>query len=257
MAQFLGRRALVLVVVGTALLCGAALAQGGARHQIVLADESADPGSRVPGGAGGRGSVQLFGDGAALIRVASLALLVGRAVPAGVAPPDLMLLPPGASLQASHNDPRLGAASALPVGAAFARPDKTPVISGDEQALATVPASAEHGRHYPLRSWDALQLSKGRLRLRLTAMPDPRGGAGPGGYLLDLVRGGASYRIYVSAPMADAELDAIPQRLPGADMVLLQRDGRAQLALVRHRADGAAWLEPLAASRGAFALFRR
>lgn len=250
MAQFQGGRALVLLV-GTALLCGAALAQDGPRHQIVLADD----GARVP--AGLRGSVQLFDDGAALIRVASLALLVGRAVPAGVAPPDLMLLPPGASLLASQDEPAPGATSPLPVGAAFARPDKAPAISGAEQALATVPASAAYGRRYPLRSWDALHLSKGRLRLRLTAMPDPRGGAGPGGYLLDLVRGGASYRIYVSAPVAAAELDAIPQRLPGADMVLLQREGRAQLALVRHRADGAAWLEPQAASRRAFALFRR
>lgn len=267
MTQFQGGRTLVLLA-GMALLCGAALAQGGPRHQIVLAD-GAEPGGRAHGGAGARGSVQLLGGGAALIRVASLALLVGRAVPAGMAPPDLLLLPageappelkqlpPGAAQLAARDEPPSGAAVALPVGAAIARANAAPAISGAEVALAALPASAPYGRRYPLQSWEALHLSKGRLRLRLTAMPDPRGGAAPGGFLLDLMRGGASYRIYVSAPVADADRDAIARRLPGADMVLLQREGVARLALVRRRGDGAPWLEPLAGSRSAFALFRR
>lgn len=89
--------------------------------------------------------------------------------------------------------------------------------------LAATPQ--EEGRTpplYALQLWQALHLHKGKIRLRVTALPDQPGSEQVGGFMLDMGNGRTSYRLYVSCSMlAAGAAQALAQRLPGADLALL------------------------------------
>lgn len=70
--------------------------------------------------------------------------------------------------------------------------------------------------------WSAFELVKGRVRLRMTALPGPDEVPA---LLLDF--GEADYRIVILAAAIDRlAYPALAQRFPGADLALLLQDGR-------------------------------
>jgi len=91
--------------------------------------------------------------------------------------------------------------------------------------VSEVSEGAAQARRHGLQLWDALHVIKGGVRLRMTALPG-RGDGAPG-MLLDFTqkeagKRGPSYRIYVSGePFAPGDIEDIPRRYPGADLVLL------------------------------------
>ncbi|WP_144241403.1 MBL fold metallo-hydrolase [Janthinobacterium agaricidamnosum] len=89
---------------------------------------------------------------------------------------------------------------------------------------------------FPLKTWDAIHVSKGAARLRLTAMP---GRAAPGGpdsisSMLDFgTQQTGTYRIFIIGDAAEhGDIEQIPQRFPGADLALLHLNGARLLGVV-------------------------
>lgn len=234
-----GGRALGTVLL-LALVCRLGMAQVGPRYALEL------PAAGL--GAALAGQLRLPGQGLALIDYQGLRILTlaadAAAYSADAAPgwpaADLVLLTPATQSRYGGLAPLAGV-GALPV-----------IVS--EPALhmagAVLPANSS-ARLYPLQVWDALQLRKGKVRLRVTAMAGQPGSAELGGFLLDFGQGRAAYRIYVScAPLEAAELAALAVRLPGADLALLP-EGVAPRLLALGRGGPA---QPVLAEAGGYRL---
>ncbi|MYM40444.1 hypothetical protein GTP27_14030 [Pseudoduganella sp. CY13W] len=221
MAQAYGWRALgvlALLVFG----CRLGVAQVGPRY--VLALDSAPLRSAPPPA----GQVQLAGKGLALISFQGLRILaLGADAEAYSAEAmaqwpqaDLLVLTPAASGRYEGFAP-LSARGGLPV-----------IVVADERAPAV--AAAPLPALYPMQLWDALHLNKGPVRLRVTALPGGAGSSELAGFMLDMGNGRASYRLYVSClPLAQSDAQALGQRLPGADLVLLPHGQTPQLLALR------------------------
>lgn len=210
-----GLRAVVVLLL-LALGCKVGLAQIGPRYVLELATgaHAAAAPAQQPG------SLRQLDGGLALIRFQGLTILTMGADAAAFSADaarqwpaaDLLLLTPAAAGRYAGLAPL-----ALPIL------NKLPVIV-PEHAFETGLAYAGGGqqRFYPLQTWDALHLYKGKTRLRVTALPGRAGTRGVAGYLLEVGNSRMSYRLYVSCEaLADDELDGLPQRLPGADLALL------------------------------------
>ncbi|HJU99696.1 MAG TPA: hypothetical protein VJ752_04025 [Burkholderiaceae bacterium] len=226
---------LVCVLALLALGCRMGLAQIGPRYVLEL------PAARRGGAAPEQGSIALAPDGRASIRFHGLTVaLVGPDGIAGQA--DLAVLPPGA-----------GAVPAFGVAAGATR--AVPLVYA--QPSATEPGAETAG--HPMRVWDTLYLRKGQVRLRVTAMPGGPGTAATAGFMLEIGTFHATSRIYVSgAPLAAGELATLPQRLPGAELVLAPAGDGHPMVLLR-RAGERELFVPVALSGGSalFALVRR
>lgn len=239
---------LVCVVALLALGCRVGLAQIGPRYVLEL------PAARHGGAAPDGGSIALEPDGRATIRFHGLTVaLAGRearspstgaaAGAAGLA--DLVVMMPGSVAAGAA---RVAAARAVPL--VYAQP---PASVAGPDALPKMAA-----RH-PMRAWDSLYLRKGQARLRVTAMPGRPGTAATAGFMLEIGTFHATCRIYVSGEvLAAGELAALPQRLPGAELVLAPAGDGQDLVLLR-RAGEREQFVPEAARQGRypFALLRR
>ena len=227
----------VAVALLLALVCEAGLAQMGPRY-VIDAAAGADAGGPA------RGRVQLGGKGLALIRFRGLRVLaVGADADAYSAESvrdwpaaDLVLVTPA----------NVGRYDGLAPLAALRR---LPVILVEPFDSATVPplpapssAVGDDGpRYYPMQTWDALHLRKGKGRsqdktwLRVTAVPGGPGTAHVAGFVLEMGNRQTSYRLYVSCQaLAADDIEALSRRLPGADLALLPaRDGPRLLPLRR------------------------
>ena len=113
-------------------------------------------------------------------------------------------------------------------------PRNTPIVTTPQAAgaLATRGFSAT----LPLRTWQALEVTKGDARLRVVSMPGRHGPAGMAkvmpqtmGSLLEFMPGGAadpSYRLYISGDtLVFDRLRDIPKRYPHIDLALLHLGG--------------------------------
>ncbi|MGV7210925.1 hypothetical protein ACLB1G_24085 [Oxalobacteraceae bacterium A2-2] len=219
-----------LVVVLLALVCRLGMAQAGPRHALELpaAAHGAGPGTAA-------GQLRLPGQGLALIEYQGLRILAlaadaeayGADAVREWPEADAVLLTPPAPGRYGGLMPLAGWAGLVTL----------PVIVSESalrQAGAVLPSGAR-ARLYPLQLWDALQLRKGKARLRVTAMAGAPGSVEPGGFLLDFGSGRGAYRIYVGcAPLEAGEQAALAARLPGADLALLPNgDTPRVLALAR------------------------
>jgi L-ascorbate metabolism protein UlaG (beta-lactamase superfamily) len=97
-------------------------------------------------------------------------------------------------------------------------------------------------RAYPLETWDAVTVEKGNSCLKITSMP---GQHGPGivdfalppvmGSILDFLDedGGTRYRLYITGDtLIHDDLNEIPKRFPGVDLVLLHLGGTRVLGIM-------------------------
>lgn len=226
---------LVCVVALLALGCRVGLAQIGPRYVLEL------PASRQVGAAPEQGSIALAPDGRASIHFHGLTVaLVGP--DGGAGPADLAVLPPGTGAVPASGAPA-GAARAVPL--VYAQPP------------ATAPGAATAG--HPMRVWDTLYLRKGQARLRVTAMPGGPGTAATAGFMLEIGTFHATSRIYVSgAPLAAGELATLPQRLPGAELVLAPAGDGQTMVLLRRAGERELFVPAVAPDgRYLFALVRR
>lgn len=222
MRNRVGRAALLLLALG----CPVVLAQIGPRYAV---DIKADP-----GGVAQPGRVELAGPGLALIRYQGLAILAvgadadaysAEAVQHWPAADVLVMTPASAGRYGG-----LAPLSALH-GLHVVLPEPTAGPTVPPMPVGTGP------RWYPMHTWDALHLRKGKTRLRVTAMPGQPGTAHVAGFVLELGNGRASYRLYLScAPLADADWRTLPDRLPGADLALAPGPQTLQLLPLRRRA---------------------
>ena len=224
----------VAVALLLALVCEAGLAQMGPRYVI---DAAAGAGADVGGPA--RGSVQLAGKGLALIRFRGLRVLaVGTDADAYSAESvrdwpaaDLVLVTPA----------NVGRYDGLAPLAALRRLPVILVEPSDSATVPPLPAPGDGPRYYPMQTWDALHLRKGKGRsqdktwLRVTAVPGRPGTAHVAGFVLEMGNRQTSYRLYVSCEtLAADDIEALSRRLPGADLALLPaRDGPRLLPLRR------------------------
>lgn len=206
-----GMAAGIAVALLLALGCRLGLAQIGPRYTV---DIMTGKGWQGGSGKAQQGRLELVGKGLTLIRYDGLRILtVGAdaeaysAAAVGDWPQaDLLVMSPALTGRYSGLAP-LAALHGLNV-LLPAPVDGTPVPPGP--------------RFYPMHTWDVLHLRKGKALLRVTAMPGPPGMAQIAGFVLELGAGRTSYRVYIScAPLEDAELEALPARLPGADLALL------------------------------------
>lgn len=213
---------MLVIVVLLALACRAVLAQIGPRYSVQLKAGMYTPAQQ--------GRVELAGSGLALIRYQGLAILaVGADADAYSAEAvrhwpvaDLLVLTP-----ANHG--RYGGLA--PLASLHGLGVVLPELGGH---LAVPPPDGQGPRWYPLHTWDALHLRKGKTSLRVTAMPGQPGTAHVAGFMLELGHGRASYRVYLGCtPLADEELRALPDRLPGADLALLPAQQGLQLLPLR------------------------
>lgn len=253
---------LLAVVALLALGCRAGLAQSGARHVLALPGAGQDDG---PGLEQERGSIAVAQDGQALIRFHGLRVMahgaLGREADQGAALwpaaelaslADLAVLAPAPSTPtAPPVDGRDAAASAgqdaAPPVAAVQDQDATPPAVRMPARLAAGPlaspvplvyAASPHARQgnpqaqlHPLQAFDTLSLRKGKVRLRVTALPGRPGMAAVGGFLLEIGTVRASCRIYFTgAALAPDELGALAQSLPGADLALYPDGARLRVA---------------------------
>ncbi|MET0322584.1 MAG: hypothetical protein ABW069_17815 [Duganella sp.] len=210
--------ATMAMVVILALACRMVLAQIGPRYAVEVQAEKTSSGGagRLP-----HGRVELAGHGLALIRYEGLAILtVGTDADAYSADAvrhwpaaDLLVVTPAIAGRYNGLAPL---ASLHGLGVVLPEP------GGGVTIPPMTPGRETGPRYFPMQTWDALHLRKGRAQLRVTAMPGAPGTAQVGGFVLELGNGRASYRLYVSCvPLGDDELQALPQRLPGADLALL------------------------------------
>ncbi len=179
-------------------------------HPFAAAAEPPSHSLTLPAGAGARqqgGAIVVSGTSVTQVRVGALVVALD---PAAVsAPPDLVLLSrPGQALPAAWQ--------------------ALPVVAPAGMALAPGPARA-----YALDTWQALTVRKGATRLRITALPDPRGpGASPAA-LTVMLDFGATCRILVhGGTLALHEIEDIPGHFPGAGLTLLRDEGEAVLLTV-------------------------
>ncbi|MYM94376.1 hypothetical protein [Duganella vulcania] len=216
----------VIVLVLLALGCRVGLAQIGPRYVIEL-EGAAQAAPTAPG------RVQLAGKGLALIRFQGLTILTvgadadaysaeaARRWPAA----DLLLVTPASSGRYGGVAP-LASLGKLPVIVV------EPVAAG----LASAKSVLRPPQFYPMQTWDALHLRKGKTRLRVTALPGPPGSVNVAGFMLEVGNSWASYRLYVSCePVGADAAGVLAQRLPGADLALLP-DRNAPLLLALQRA---------------------
>ena len=234
-AQAYGWRALgVLVLLVGA--CRLGVAQVGPRYVLALASAPVRPAPALAG------QVQLAGKGLALISFQGLRILaLGADAEAYSAEAmaqwpqaDLLVLTPPASGRYEGFAP-LAARGGLPV-----------IVVADGRVPAA--ALADAPALYPMQLWDALHLNKGKVQLRVTALPGGTGSMELAGFMLDMGNGRATYRLYVSCmPLAQGEALALGQRLPGADLALLpDRQTPQVLALRGSPAAATGPVEPIA-----------
>jgi hypothetical protein len=203
-------RALIVVLL-LALGCGMGVAQIGPRYVIEL-----DAAAPVPQTSAGR--VQLAGKGLALIRFQGLDILtVGADADAYSAEAvrnwpqaDLLLVTPASAGRYGGLAP-LDALGGLPV-----------IVVEPSAAGPGAVVAAAAPRFYPMQTWDALHLRKGKTRLWVTALPGAPGTSHVAGFMLEVGNSWASYRLYVSCErMGVDEAGLLARRLPGADLALL------------------------------------
>lgn len=206
-----GMVATIGVALVLALGCRLVLAQIGPRYVVEVRQQKGGSGTV---GKSPQGKLELAGKGLTLIRYDGLNILAVSA------------------------DAEAYSASAVSQWPAADLLIMSPAVTGRYSGLA--PLATRHGlnvvlpesgggitmppgpRFYPMHTWDSLHLRKGKALLRVTAMPGAPGMAQVAGFVLELGNGRASYRVYIScAPLDDLELDALPGRLPGADLALL------------------------------------
>lgn len=212
---------LALLVFG----CRLGVAQVGPRYVLAL------EGAGASAAASAAGQVQLAGKGLALISFQGLRILaLGADAEAYSAQAmaqwpqaDLLVLTPAASGRYEGFAP-LAARGGLPVIVA-AQPHTQAAAPAAPASVAQASGglpSAAQATLYPMQLWDALHLNKGKVRLRVTALPGGAGSRELAGFMLDMGNGRASYRLYLSClPLAHSEAQALAQRLPGADLALL------------------------------------
>lgn len=226
----------ILVALLLALVCKMGLAQIGPRYVI---DVKAAASVAVVGPA--QGSVQLVGKGLALVRFQGLRLLtVGADADAYSAESvrewpavDLVLVTPASAGRYGGVAP-LAALRGLPV--VLVEPSADAAVSPMPQPS---PAPSDGPHYYPMQTWDALHMRKGRAKgknktwLRVTAMPGRPGTAHVAGFVLEMGDSRSSYRLYVGCEaLAADEIDRLPLRLPGVDLALLPaREGPQLLPL--------------------------
>lgn len=199
-----------------ALLCRVVIAEAGPRHVIVLPElASASP----PALAARQGVLTPLAHGLLLIRYENLAILALSAEGAADA---------GAhDGQAVSHWPRADLLLVLPAGngryqsvAPLARLHGLAVVMA---APAPAPAAALPGPAlYPLHTWEALALRKGRSALRVTAMQGEPGNAEVAGFMLELGGNRAAVRLYLTGQVLGAgQRQAISARMPGMDFALI------------------------------------
>lgn len=198
----------VLVMLLFALGCRLGIAQIGPRYVVDL------PAAGSAAKGGGKGQVEMLGRGMMLLRFQDLSLLM---LNADVQDDDSGKRWPAADLvvATSSHGWQEGCRALIQLADHHQLPMIVPEAEGSPPAA--VPC-------YPMQAWDALHLRKGKVRLRATAMAGPAGVPGVGGFMLDLGDGHMGYRIFLSAEqsLADTELAALLERMPGADMVAWQ-----------------------------------
>lgn len=193
---------LALLIFG----CRLGLAQIGPRYVLALDARGTAQQAAAPG------QLQLVGKGLTLISFQGLRILTlgvdaeaySREAMAHWPAADLLLLTPADGGRYSGVAP-LTALGDLPV-----------ILAAAPQEEGSAPPL------YALQLWQALHLNKGKIRLRVTALPGEPGSEQVGGFMLDMGNGRASYRLYVSCSrLAAGTAQTLAQRLPGADLALL------------------------------------
>lgn len=125
-------------------------------------------------------------------------------------------------------------------------PRTIPIVTTPQSALAL--ENLGFTQRIALRTWDTLTVSKGGVRLRISAMPGRHGppllaGMLPAvmGSMLELSRNGGApdYRIYITGDtlMYD-DLREIPRRFPDIDLALLHLGGTRILGVMKVTMDG-------------------
>jgi len=262
----------VLVAVLLALVCKVGLAQIGLRYVI---DVKAAAGVATVGPA--QGSVQLVGKGLALIRFQGLRLLtVGADADAYSAESvsawpavDLVLVTPATVGRYSGLAP-LAALRSLPVilvepsTGTTVPPMPLPLPSSSSSQSDGGGGSGNGPHYYPMQTWDALHLRKGKAKgkhqtwLRVTAMPGQPGTAQVAGFVLEMGKSRTSYRLYVSCEgLAADQIDDLPLRLPGVDLALLPARDGPELLLLRRAAQADTRPAPLTVAGYTFKAARR
>jgi len=215
----------ILVMVLLALGCRIGIAQIGPRYVLDLT------GKAPAKGGNNKGQVYMLSKGVMLLRFQDLSLLMLNADvlddESGVNWPAVDL----AVATSSH-----GWMEGCGTLAKAAARRKLPLIVAEAEGAA--PAAAPC---YPMQTWDMLNLRKGKMRLRATAMAGAAGVPGVGGFMLDVGDNHLSYRVYLSAEqsLSDQEADALLERLPGADMLVWQ-DAETQKTVEHHFSSGVA-----------------
>ncbi|MES2074854.1 MAG: hypothetical protein V4462_04470 [Pseudomonadota bacterium] len=283
--------ALGLLLMGALLLMAVLLELAGeAQRHMVAAPPAMRLLPAVTAAPAGPGSVAVQPDGTALIRFFGMTVLAGNvkfpaAMPAapteGI---DLIVLPQveqaqldwlgglarrgGAVAAGSDGGSRAGrgvdngvggdVGSGAASGAADGggtRAGRADIVAAEAAAARLRQAGVAGVRALPL--WQALELRKGKVALRLTAMPGRRTAELRGGFMLDFSSGRTFYRIYLSGEaMAAEDVAELPQRFPGAQLALLQADDAPILATLQDEAGGAS-LQLLPGARYAFTPLRR
>ncbi|PHV05151.1 hypothetical protein CSQ96_22220 [Janthinobacterium sp. BJB412] len=277
--------ALALLLMGALLLVAVLRELAGEAQRHMLA---APPAMRllpaVTVAPAGPGSVVVQPDGTALIRFFGMTVLAGNvkfpaAMPAAPAEGvDLIVLPQveqaqldwldGLARRAGAAGSRAGrgvdngvggdigsggASGAVAGGGSGA--GRADIVAAEAAAARLRQAGVAGVRALPL--WQALELRKGKVALRLTAMPGRRTAELRGGFMLDFSSGRAFYRIYLSGEaMAAEDVAELPQRFPGAQLALLQADDAPILATLQDDTGGAS-LQLLPGARYAFTPLRR
>jgi hypothetical protein len=209
------------VAVLLALGCRWGVAQVGPRYVIELRGAAAGP--------AGQGRLTSLGQGLTLISFQGLTVLMvdadaeaysGDAVRAWPKA-DLLLVTPASSGRYDGLAPVMALRDGLPVVVAEPSDGAPPRRSGGPTL-------------YPMQPWNTLDLRKHKTRLRVTAMPGQARTVAVAGYLLEVGDSRRSYRVYIGQAGATEGALQLAQRLPGADIALLPREGGAQvLALNR------------------------
>lgn len=198
-----------------ALLCRVVIAEAGPRHVIVLPEQ---PSLSPPALPARQGVLMPREQGMLLIRYENLAILALSA-DAGAYDAEAVL-----------HWPRADMLLVLPAGsgryqgvAPLARLHGLAVVLAAPAAAAPAAAAAGPGpSFYPLHTWEALALRKGRSALRVTAMQGEPGNAEVAGFMLELGSGRVAVRLYLTGQMLDAgQRQALSARLPGMDFALV------------------------------------
>ncbi|TWI40181.1 beta-lactamase family protein [Pseudoduganella flava] len=177
------------------------------------------------------GAVQFVGKATVLVRVRGLAVLVDPGSDDGTADAWQAAQLADVVLLSQPDAPALAAWSARPV---VAMTGTAAVLRG--QGWQSV---------YPLDTWEGITIRKGDTRLRLTAMPDPRG-MRPATLAAMLDFGPACRVLVHHGALANDDIALIPQRFPGARLALLRQDGTPSLLTVHPGGHEATLRHPVA-----------